>query len=258
MSFIEGSARTVESAGQSARVYDAGEGRPVVVLHGWGGRIESMAPLLKCLTHTRVIAIDLPGFGRSPAPTEPWGTPQYADFVEGLLAGLGVERADFIGHSFGGKVSVYLAATRPGLVDKLVLAGSSGLRKPPSFKTRIKRMISKQARRVGALGAPGRRIRDALYRKIASDDYKQAGELRAILVKVVNEDLTDMLPQVRSSTLLIWGSEDDAVPLSHARTFEELIPDAGLVVMEGAGHFAYLDESDRFCAIVRNFFGLGA
>jgi pimeloyl-ACP methyl ester carboxylesterase len=75
------------------------------------------------------------------------------------------------------------------------------------------------------------------------------------MVKVVNEDIGYMLGRVRASTLLVWGSEDDAVPLAHARTMESLIPDAGLVVFEGAGHFAYLDEPDRFCAIVRHFFG---
>ena len=98
-------------------------------------------------------------------------------------------------------------------------------------------------------------MRDAVYERIASSDYKDAGELRPTLVKVVNEDLTPLLSRIGASTLLVWGTKDDAVPVAHARTMERLIPDAGLVLFEGAGHFAYLDEQGRFCAIVRNFFG---
>ena len=83
----------------------------------------------------------------------------------------------------------------------------------------------------------------------------EAGPLRPILVRVVNEDLAPLLPRIRASTLLVWGSNDDAAPLAHGKRMERLIDDAGLVVFEGAGHFAYLDEPDRFCRIVRHFFG---
>ncbi len=246
----------VEVGSQRARVVEAGAGDPVVVLHGWGGRIESMRPVIDCLSGSfRTIAVDLPGFGESPLPSGVWGTADYAVFVRDVLASRAVERAHFVGHSYGAKTSLYLAATHPKLVDKLVLQASSGLRNAPSLKARSKRALSKAARTAGKVGGPGERVRDAVYRRIQSTDYRDAGALRPILVKVVNEDLGDLLPRVRSSTLLIWGSEDDAVPLGHARTMERDIPDAGLVVFEGAGHFAYLDEPDRFCVVVRQFLG---
>ena len=249
---------TVEVGGQKARVVERGAGAPVVVLHGWGGRIESMTPVIDCLSSSfRVIALDLPGFGESPLPTGAWGTADYASFVRDVLAERAVTRAHFVGHSYGAKTSLYLAATVPALVDKLVLQGSSGLRTPPSFQARLKRGVSKTARFIGRAGVPGERVRDAVYKRIQSQDYRDAGELRPILVKVVNEDLAPLLPRVQASTLLVWGSEDDAVPLQHAHTMEQQIPDAGLVVFEGAGHFAYLDEPDRFCVVVRHFLGAG-
>lgn len=248
----------VEVGGQKARVVERGSGDPVVVLHGWGGRIESMAPVIDCLASSfRVVALDLPGFGGSPVPAGVWGTADYAAFVRDVLAESGVTRANFVGHSFGAKTSLYLAATVPSLVDKLVLQASSGLRTPPSFQARVKRGVSKAARLAGRAGTPGQRIRDAVYKRIQSQDYRDAGDLRPILVKVVNEDLSFLLPRVQASTLLVWGSDDDAVPLQHARTMEAKIPDAGLVVFEGAGHFAYLDEPDRFCVVVRHFLGAG-
>ena len=258
MSFIDERTRIVRAGAAEARVFEDGpeSAPPVVVLHGWGGRIESMAPLLSCLKHGyRVISLDLPGFGDSPVPPEHWGTPEYAAFVRDVLADLGIGRAHFVGHSYGAKTSLYLAATEDGLVDKLVLQGSSGLRTPPSMKARMKRSLSKGAKFAGRLGRPGQALRQAVYDRIASTDYRDAGAMRPILVRVVNEDMTPFLSQIKSPTLLVWGTNDDAAPLIHGRTMAKLIPDAGLVEFEGAGHFAYLDEPERFCTIVQHFLG---
>jgi pimeloyl-ACP methyl ester carboxylesterase len=247
--------RYVQAGTQKTRLLETGSGAPVIVLHGWGGRIESMAPVIHCLESSRrVLALDLPGFGESTAPADAWGTPDYAAFVSDVVLSAGVEHADFVGHSFGAKTSLYLAATST-MVRRLVLAGSSGLRTPPSFKARVKRGVSRAGRAAGRLGPPGRALRDALYRRIASEDYRNAGPLRPTFVKVVNENLAELLPRVSAPTLLVWGTNDDAVPVAHARTMERRIPDAGLVLLEGAGHFAYLDEPDRFCRIVRHFLG---
>ena len=247
----------LEIGGCKTRLLEAGTGAPVVVLHGWGGRIESMAPILSCLSSAfRVIAIDLPGFGDSSLPLDAWGTPEYARHVSGLLDELAIDRADFVGHSFGAKIALYLAAWRPPYVGKLVLQGSSGLRTPPSMQVRVKRIASRGGRVVGRLGPSGERLKRSLYARIASRDYEDAGPLRPILVKVVNEDLAPMLSSVRSSTLLVWGTDDDSVPLAHGRRMEALIPDAGLIPFEGAGHFAYLEEPERFCRITRHFLGI--
>jgi pimeloyl-ACP methyl ester carboxylesterase len=252
---MEGTSDLVEVEGHKARVLEVGRGDPVVVLHGWGGRIESMAPVISCLSDRfAVTAVDLPGFGESPVPQGVWGTADYAEFISDLCSLRGIEKARFVGHSFGAKVSIYLCATHDRLAEKLVLTGSSGLTSAPSMKVRAKRAASRVARVAGRFGAPGERLRAAVYNKIASQDYRDAGPLRPILVKVVNEDITHMLPRIAAPTLLVWGTEDDAVPVANARRMEELIPDAGLVIFEGAGHFAYLDESQRFCRIVRHFF----
>lgn len=244
----------MEVNSQAVRLLERGEGDPVVVLHGWGGRLESMTPVISCLASSaRVVALDLPGFGESPPPAGVWGTPDYAEFVRDVLATLGIDRAAFVGHSFGAKTSLYLAATHRDHVTKLVAQGASGLRSAPSAKARVKRAVSKGARYAGKLGPVGRAVRRAVYDRIASQDYKDAGDMRPILVKVVNEDIGHLLPNVAAPTLLIWGTEDDAAPLAHGQRMEQLIPDAGLVTFDGAGHFAYLDEPDRFCTIVRHF-----
>lgn len=249
-------ARVVEVNSQKVRLLEVGEGEHVVVLHGWGGRIESMAPVLRCLGQAfHVVAIDLPGFGESPVPAGVWGTPDYAEFVHDVVSSLGIERAAFVGHSYGAKASLYLAATHRDFVTKLVAQGASGLRNAPSLTARGKSLIGKGARLAGSLGPPGRVFKQFLYARIASQDYKDAGELRPILVKVVNEDISHLLGNIDAPTLLVWGSEDDAAPLAHGKRMQQLIRDAALIEFSGAGHFAYLDERDRFCTIVRHFLG---
>jgi pimeloyl-ACP methyl ester carboxylesterase len=247
---------TVEMAGQKTCLADVGTGEVVVVLHGWGGRIESMAPVVACLQPAfRVIAVDLPGFGRAPAPAGAWGTGDYSDWLAALLRSRGIERAHLLGHSFGGKVSLCLAAAHPGMVDKLILVDASGLRSAPSPVAKVKRALSRAARAAGRWGPMGRRVRQAVYERVASADYRDAGPLRPTFVKVVNEDVTSLLPRITAPVLLVWGSDDDAVPVGHAQKMERLIPDAGLVVFQGAGHFSYLDQPERFCRVARHFLG---
>ena len=79
--------------------------------------------------------------------------------------------------------------------------------------------------------------------KTGSADYRSASEgMRRTMVRCINEDLTSLLPEIPVSTLLIWGSADTATPLSDGRLMEKTIPDAGLVVLEGAGHFAFAEQ----------------
>ena len=246
--------KTLSMGGQATRLLDRGDGPPVVLLHGWGGRIESMAPVARCLDRDfRVVALDLPGFGEAPAPEAVWGTPDHAEFVADVVEKAGVRRAHFVGHSFGAKTALYVAATHPGLVDKLVLVGSNGVPARVSPITRLKRAAAGAARAARFFGPPGRRLRDAIYRRIASDDYRAAGPLRPMLVRTVREDFSHLLPLVKSPTLLVWGADDDAVPVSVGRAMETAIPDAGLVVFEAAGHFCYLDQPERFCRVLRQF-----
>jgi pimeloyl-ACP methyl ester carboxylesterase len=160
-----------------------------------------------------------------------------------------------LGHSFGGKVSINIAAAEPELVHKLILVDASGLRPSPSVAARFKRSVARAGRLAGYFGPPGRALRKLAYAKVASPDYRDAGPLRPSFVKIVNEDVTELLPRISASTLLVWGAQDEDVPVRYAQEMERLISDAGLVVLEPAGHFSYLDQPDRFCRVIRHFLG---
>ncbi|MDE6039926.1 MAG: alpha/beta hydrolase, partial [Paramuribaculum sp.] len=77
--------------------------------------------------------------------------------------------------------------------------------------------------------------------------------MRAILSKVVNEDLKSVMPSIKAPTQLIWGEDDTATPMRDARTMERLIPDAGLVSFPGCGHYSFLDNRGQFAAVLRSF-----
>jgi pimeloyl-ACP methyl ester carboxylesterase len=241
------------------RVYfeAAGSGRPVVLLHGWGARAAAMRPIFEALEADHAVyALDFPGFGQSARPPAPWGVGDYCRVVVELLDREAVGPASFVGHSFGGRVGIKLATERPELVDKLVLVDAAGIRHSPG----VGRALLAPALRggkalLGALPALGLRERaENLARaRLGSDDYRMAGPLRETFVRVVGEDLRPLLPRIQAPTLLVWGDRDEDTPLADARVMEKEIPDAGLVVLKGAGHFSYLDRPADFARIVRTF-----
>jgi pimeloyl-ACP methyl ester carboxylesterase len=241
--------------GLTVRYQAGGRGPEVLLLHGWGGAIESFAPVLNDLQRSYTVhAFDLPGFGESSLPPAAWGSAEYAHLILKAMDRLNLERPHLIGHSFGGQVSIHLAATWPERVGKLVLVGSAGIRTRPRLATRLKRLAARLGKWLAAHGGGiGERLRATIYRRVQSQDYADAGPLRPTLVRVINEDLTALLPQIKSPTLLVWGEQDRDVPLAAVQVMVRSIPDAQLVVFENAGHFAYLDQSDRFRLLVGRF-----
>jgi pimeloyl-ACP methyl ester carboxylesterase len=119
----------LEIAGLRVRCHAEGAGPPVLILHGWGGSIESVRPISAALAGvSTAYAVDLPGFGESDPPPEPWGAGEYAGFVRELMDELGLDATVVIAHSFGGRVAIRLAVDFPERVTKLVLVNSAGIR----------------------------------------------------------------------------------------------------------------------------------
>jgi pimeloyl-ACP methyl ester carboxylesterase len=241
--------------GLTVRALVGGQGPHVLLLHGWGGAIESFTPVLNdlCRSYT-VAAFDLPGFGHSSLPPTTWGSADYAHLTLQLMEHLHLDRPHLIGHSFGGQVSIQIAASAPERVRKLVLVGSAGIRTRPTLSTRLKRLAAQLGKWLAVRGGRlGEKARAAIYRRVQSSDYASAGPLRPTLVRVITEDLTSLLPRVAAPTLLVWGAEDRAVPVAAGQVMARLMPAAQLAVFENAGHFAYLDQFDRFRLLVRRF-----
>lgn len=252
----------VEINGLRINYIDEGKGKNCVLfLHGWGANITLFRQMISFISpHFRVIAPDLPGFGESNEPKEPWSVDDYVDFVIAFCKKMNMESCSVIAHSFGGRITIKLMSRKnlPFTVDKIVLTGSAGIRPKRSAKSKLKTKFYKLSKKF--LSAPPIKklmpnALENLRRRNGSADYNAASPImRQCLVKVVNEDLTELIHNINVPTLLIWGEKDDAVPLSDGQLMEKLIPDAGLVVFEGCGHYAFLEQSGRFCRILDSFF----
>lgn len=223
-----------------------GSGDPVaLLLHGWGRSSADLVPVAEPAGGEPLAAVclDLPGFGSSPAPPEAWGAQAYADALVPMLAELG-RPVVVVGHSFGGRVGVCLAASHPELVAGLVLCGvpllpradrSSG--RPP-LRYRLLRWAVRR-------GLVGEERLEAAKRRYGSADYAAAsGVMRDVLVRVVAERYDEQLAQLRCPVAMVWGELDADVPVDVARRALELLGSGGLEVVAGAGHDVVRERPD--------------
>lgn len=233
----------------------------VLLLHGWGANITLFKQIITHLSpYFKVFAPDLPGFGESDEPKGPWNVDNYVDFVINFCEKMGIKSCFLIAHSFGGRITIKLMSRKnlPFTVEKIVLTGSAGIRPKQSAKSKFRTKCYKMGKKVLSSKICQKLMPNALEnfrKKNGSADYNAASPvMRQCLVKVVNEDLTELIPNIDVPTLLIWGEKDDAVPLSDGQLMEKLIKDSGLVVFEGCGHYAFLEQGGRFCRILDSFF----
>jgi len=218
-----------------------GTGTPTVLaLHGWSRSRRDFSAALAPpgAEPVAAIALDLPGFGASPAPPEAWGSREYAELVARVLPEMATPVV-VLGHSFGGRVAVELAALRPDDIAALVLTGvpllrpdGGGRRTPLAFKA------GRLLHRAGLI--PETRM-EALRQRYGSTDYRSAvGVMREVLVRVVNERYDDALSEIRCPVTLLWGDDDRVAPVEMARVVAGKLDDARLLVLPGAGHLTPL------------------
>lgn len=249
----------VEIDGIKINYIRTGSGDPVLVLHGWGASIETVMPIVNTLkqNHT-VYAMDLPGFGKSQEPKEVFGSFCYSDIVKEFIDRLIPGKLSLVGHSFGGKLSIIISSKYPEIINKVVLIDSAGIMPKRTFKYHIRvksfKLLKKLYNALVFWEDKEKRM-EKLYKRFGSDDYQNSsGVMRKILVRVVNENLKPILRDIKAPTLLIWGDQDEDTPLYMAEIMEKEIKDSGLVVFEGAGHYSYLDDYNRFTRVMDAFF----
>src|SRR4051794_1788028 len=215
-----------------------GTGRPwVLALPGWQRTHRDFSRVLEGID---ALALDLPGFGASPPPPEAWGSAEYATALLPVLDTLD-EPPVVLGHSFGGRVAVHLAATHPDRVAALVLTGVPLLRPPDAAKASVATAY-KAARFLHRRHLLSDERMEALRQRYGAADYRNAtGVMRGVNVKVVNETYEAQLAQVTCPVELVWGDGDTAAPLSVARAAEQMLGNAHLTVLAGVGHLTPLE-----------------
>lgn len=234
-----------------------GSGRPVLILHGWGCNTDVMRSVSDYVASVgrEAISIDFPGFGKTAAPQDAWSVYDYADATYELIQRLGIQGCDVMGHSFGGRIIIILASRYPELFGRLILVDAAGIRPKRSagyyarvYVYKLGKLMKRSAALDKLFGISKRQA------NAGSEDYKAlSGVMKQVFVKVVNEDLAPLLKSIRNETLLIWGSEDNETPMYMAKRMERDIADCGLAVINGAGHFSFLDGYGQFCSIIKVF-----
>ena len=218
--------------------YGNKDGKAIVLLHGWGQNLQMMTILGEPFKKEyRIIAIDFPGFGKSDEPAMVMDVGDYTIIVEELLKKLNVKEPVLVGHSFGGRVSVKFASRNK--VSKVILL-SPALRShdKKGLKTKVLKSLKK---------VPGiKNLESWAKDHVGSRDYKAASPvMKQVLVKTVNEDLSEAAKKIKAPVILIYGDQDAEVPEEDTLLYESLIPDCGLIKYDGCTHYAYLERLEK-------------
>jgi pimeloyl-ACP methyl ester carboxylesterase len=228
---------------------------PVIALHGWGRNRHDFDALAGI---GAVTAFDLPGFGASPAPSEPWGARDYARIIASAIdADEAIDTARtgiiVVGHSFGGRVALCLAAERPDLVAGVVVSGVPILRNTRPSRAAPAVRWAKWLRRWHLISQE--RLEAVRFRHGSADYRAATGIMRQILVTVVNEDYRNELAEIRCPVTLIWGAVDTAAPMAQAIEAISLLGTRAELIELPGGHFAVFDDpavlADAITAIRR-------
>ncbi len=237
-----------------------GQGKPVVMLHGWGANLGLVTPLAEKLAPLgyQCFVPDMPGFGQTSEPHSVWSVHDYVKWVIAYLDAHQLGKVYFFGHSFGGRLGLVLGAEHGDRIIKMAMADAAGIRPKPSssgtWRLKTYRLALNTLKTFG-LKPQAEQLRNWYSERYGSADYKAAkGMMRETFVKVVNEDLLPFAAQVKPSTLLFWGDKDEDTTLSQGQLLEKTIPDAGLVVWEGAGHYSYLERAADTARVMDHFF----
>ncbi len=255
----EGEFVFIDIGGLNIEYEIAGSGKtPVLLLHGWGSSFDVYRGIISALRDKCTLyAVNFPGCGKSEQMSAPWNLDDYCTFVLEFIQKLNIGNPILIGHSHGGRVILKLAASKLLTPPKIVLLDSAGLIPKKSFKAKMRARSFKLIKAVltlPLLKPHTKALLDKARRHYGSADYNAAPEvLRKTLVSLVNTDLRDIIGNISSPTLLIWGENDTATPLDDAKIIESLIPDSGLCVIKGTGHYSFCEKPYEAHAILRSF-----
>lgn len=234
-------------------------GKYAVILQGWGTNFEIYEKIAESISDEyKILLFDFPGFGKTGEPATSWNVCEYTSFFIELCKVLNVKNPTLIAHSYGGRVAIELAAKHHDFaVDKIVLIDSAGVMPQRSAVQKLKIRIYK-IKKVFLTNSIVRwlftDIVDDWISRQGSQDYRNASPImKEVLVKAVNYDQSDLLAKIENETLLIWGELDDATPLADGKIMEDEIANSGLFVLEGCGHFSFLENPRAVCNALQTF-----
>jgi pimeloyl-ACP methyl ester carboxylesterase len=237
-------------------------GRPVVLVHGLGGRAEDWANLGPYVSRAgyRAYLPDLPGYGQSERPAGfSYSVTDQALIVVGFLDSLGLKRVDLGGWSMGGWIVQRVALARPDRIGKLILFDSAGLYIKPDWDTAL--FTPSSAAELAQLDALLMPKPPNVPQFIAADVLRISKENAWVVRRALNTMLTgtettdSVLPELKMPVLVVWGAEDLITPLSEGETIHKLIPQSQFEVISNCGHLAPIQCASQIGPKVVQFLG---
>lgn len=222
----------------------------LIFLHGWGMSSRHWFKIAEKLKKFNIYLIDLPGFGDSQLPPKSFDVKNYKNTIKEFVKKMAIKKAVFIGHSFGGRITIKLAAENPDFLEKIVLVNTAGV----VTASTLKKIASVFAKLISPIFRPVfmQPLRKKLYSVIDSE-YLENEQLSKIFSNVVSEDLIKHLSAIKIPALIIWGRNDKITPLNFGLLMKEEIKNSKLVILENAGHFSFLDQPDKFNKLLIDF-----
>lgn len=239
-----------------------GTGKPVLILHGWGGSSDSWVRVSENLEDSgfRAICPDMPGFGKTPEPPRTWTIADYDNFLVEFADKAGLDNFLLVGHSFGGGLSLEFAAAHPQMVRMLVLCDAAIIRgerlgfrqKAAKAAAGAKSLLLAVPIIGGILYKAGRKI---IYRVAGVSDYYQAsGVMRETFKNILAEDLTKYASKIGVPVLIVWGKKDNSTPVEDAYTLQHLIVGSKIEIIEETGHNPHRTDPERLARSISDFF----
>jgi pimeloyl-ACP methyl ester carboxylesterase len=232
-----------------------GEGKPILILHGWGGSSDSWIKIIEGLKKDfLLICPDLPGFGKSSFPKFPWELDNYVFLVKKFIEALNLKKIILIGHSFGGKIAIKFVSLFPEYVELLILCAPSGMRKKSGFKQKVLLFFSFFGNllfKIKFFSSFKGRAQDFFYSLINSDYRKTKGTMRETFKKIVSVEVLDELPKILPKTYIIWGEKDKILPIEQANFFAKNIKNAILLTLPNFSHSPHLEKPKEFVEILK-------
>lgn len=261
----------VEVAGTTLHMRDTGprDGRPVILIHGFGSSLHTWNDWARLLeTDRRVIRFDLPGHGLSPADrTGDYSDARVMAVILGIMDRLGLEQADFVGNSIGGRIAFTFAATHPERVRKLVLVSPDGYESPgftygvapevPVVASALRLWLPRPLLRLtlGAAFADSAAVTEPLVSRYY--DLIRAPGVRAAMLERMRQTVLvppePILARVEAPVLLLWGEEDGVIPVGTARSYDRALPHVETVLLPQLGHVPQEEGPERSVQPVRAF-----
>lgn len=231
----------------------------IVILHGWGLSGKTFAPLGQKLRRSgyRVFTPDLPGFGESKRPEHPLTLADYAKFLDEYLKKNHIQHPIFIGHSFGGRVSLKYNELYPKIIRALILSGTPGFTPIPKKKLVLFIALAKIGKLLFSI-PPLSLVQDAVRRWYyyvvgAKEFFRAEGAMRETFKRIVQEDLVSAMEAVNIPCLLLWGEYDIIVPVPIAGRMHQVIAGSELIVIPEADHGVPFKQPEIFSSYAERF-----